>query len=129
MLPYRHGPGWLALLLVAGGYLSFGQLLQDRPTVPEITGAYRAKAGEHAGIVPGLRWERWRIKEIRGWSLKFHRLSERRDAGVFTRRYRVVAQKNKTCAEYAITEVLPYQPNVQIGPVLNVESGDLSLCR
>ncbi len=105
------------------------QSLQDPPTAPEITEAYRSKSGDHGGVIPGLRWERWRIKEIRGWSLRFQRLSEKKAAGVLTRQYRVVARKNTTCAEYAITDVLPVHSNVQIKPLLNVEPGQVSLCR
>ena len=53
-----------------------------------------AKKGEGGTFIPGLRWERWRINEIRGWSLKFRGLSEDRGVGILRRRYQAVAKKN-----------------------------------
>ncbi len=67
-----------ALAAIAAVPTSFGQWQQGEPTKQEIAEAYRSKSGEHVFIIPGVRWETWSIKQIRGWSLKFKRLSEQR---------------------------------------------------
>lgn len=100
------------------------------PTVKEITEAYRAKCGEYAFVIPGLRWEVWRIREIRGWSLRFKRLSETRTAAILARNYRVVARQEGACAEYRIRETAPMPPmNTQIRPSLAVEEAGVRRCR
>jgi hypothetical protein len=120
----------IAVLASIGAALSFSQWQQGEPTREEIAGAYRSKSGEHATIIPGIRWETWSIKQIRGWSLKFKRLSAERQAGILIRRYRVVAKKNDTCAEYLITDTMVFPPaNVQIKPSLVVEPGGVKACR
>ena len=110
---------------------SFGQAPPDEPTRREIEGAYQSKSGEGGTFIPGVRWERWRIKEIRGWSLHFKHVSEKRGVGILTRRYRAVAKKNGSCAEYQITDTIPFpEPvNVQIKPILVVEPGGVTACR
>jgi hypothetical protein len=109
---------------------SFGQGPQDEPTRREIEGAYRSKSGEGGTFIPGVRWERWRIKEIRGWSLHFKRVSEKRGVGILTLQYRAVAKKNGTCVGYQITDTMPFPPvNVQIKPILVVEPSGLTACR
>jgi hypothetical protein len=103
---------------------SFAELPQNEPTRQEIAEAYRHKA-----VIVG--WEKWRIKEIRGWSLRFKRISEKRGAGILTHQYRAVAQKNGSCVVYQITDTMPLQPNnVQTKPILVVEpSGLMRACR
>ena len=103
---------------------SFGQLPQDEPTRQEIAEACKKKA-----VTVGR--EKWRIKEIRGWSLRFKRISEKRGAGILTHQYRAVAQKNGSCVVYQITDTMPLQPdNVQTKPILVVEpSGLMRACR
>lgn len=103
---------------------------QGEPTRQEIADAYRSKSGEHALIIPGIRWETWSIRQIRGWSLKFKRVSERRGAGVLIRRYRAIAKKSGQCAEYQITDTMVFPPiNVQMKPSLTVEPGGVKACR
>jgi hypothetical protein len=46
----------------------------------------------------------WRIREIRGWSLKFKRLSETRFPGIITLKYQALAQNNGMCVECHITD-------------------------
>jgi hypothetical protein len=111
------------LLAVMNASPSFGQLTQNEPTRQEIAEAYRNKA-----VIVG--WEKWRIKEVRGWSLHFKRVSEKRGLGIHTRQYRAVAQKNGSCVEYQITDTMPFQPNnVQIKPILVVEPSGVKACR
>ena len=96
---------------------------QNEPTRQEIAEAYRNKA-----VIVG--WEKWRIKEIRGWSLHFKRVSEKRGLGILTRQYRAVAKRNGTCAEYQITDTMLLTPgNVQIKPILVVEPSGVTACR
>lgn len=120
----------LVLALIAGPCL--GQ--SGEPTPQEISDAYRSKQGEGGTFIPGLRWERWRIKEIRGWSLKFKRLGEGPSVGVGSlgirgRRYKAVAKKSDTCAEYHIIDRMPVPPNPQIKESLTVEPQRIHLCR
>ncbi|MGE5569080.1 MAG: hypothetical protein ACM3S5_08595 [Rhodospirillales bacterium] len=109
---------------------SCGQSQQGEPTKEEIAQAYRSKSGEHGLIIPGARWETWGIQQIRGWSLKFKRLTEERSAGVQIRRYLAFAKKNDQCAAYLIVDSMPFPPvNVQIKPSLTVEPGGVKACR
>jgi hypothetical protein len=108
--------------------VAFGQ--NTEPTRREIAEAYRSKRGEGGTLIPGVRWEVWRIKEIRGWSLHFKRVSENRGVGILTREYQAVARKNGSCAEYQITDSMPFPSgNVQIRPMLVVEPGGVRPCR
>lgn len=117
------------VFVLAAGVL-FGQGVKDEPTKKEITEAYRSKAGESVLLIPRVRWERWIIKEIRGWSLKFKRLSEDRYAGVLILRYQAVAKKNNNCAEYQIVDTVAFPPmNQQIKPSLTVEPQGVKPCR
>jgi hypothetical protein len=109
---------------------SFSQSLKGEPAKQEIGDAYRSKSGEGGTFIPGVRWERWRIKEIRGWSLHFKRVHERRGIGLLTYQYRAVAKRNGWCAEYRITDTMPFPPmNVQIKPTLVVEPSGVTACR
>ena len=113
----------LMLLAAISATLSFAQPPQNEPTKQEIAEAYRDRV-----IV--LRWEKRRIKEIRGWSLHFKRVSEKRGVGILTRQYEAVAKKNGSCAEYQITDTMPVQPNnVQLKPILVVDPGGVKACR
>jgi len=109
---------------------ALAQAPPNEPTKQEIAQAYRSKSGEGGTFIPGLRWERWRIKEIRGWKLHFKRISEKRSPGVITLKYQAVAKKNGSCAEYGITDtiVLP-PPNPQMPPILVVEPNGVKACR
>jgi hypothetical protein len=123
-------PTAMALVATISATSLFGQSSHDEPTRQEIAEAYRSKSGEGGTFIPGVRWERWRIKEIRGWSLRFKRLSEIRGVGILTRQYRAVAQKGGSCAEYQITDTIPLPPaNVQIKPILVVEPSGVTACR
>ncbi len=130
MRPYLFA---LAALAAVAAVPCIGQPSQGEPTRQEIEEAYRSKSGEGGFLIPGLRRETRRIKEIRGWSLKFKRLGEDRRAGILlTRRYRAVARKNTTCAEYRIIDTMPLPPpNPQIGikPNVTVEPGSVAPCR
>lgn len=64
-----------------GGAVAFGQ--NAEPTKEEIAQAYRSKVGEGGTPIPGVRWEKWRVKEIRGWSLKLKRISHRATVSAF----------------------------------------------
>ena len=111
------------LLAVMSASPSSGQLPQDGPTRQEIAEAYKNTA-----VIVG--WEKWRIKEIRGWSLHFKRVSEKRGLGLLTRQYWAVAKRNGSCVEYQITDTIPVQPNnVQIKPILVVEPSGVRACR
>lgn len=109
----------LAIFLLLNGTLLVSQTAE--PTRDEIARAYRSKSGEGATAIPGIRWERWNVKEIRGWALKFKRVSQKKDFGLVTTRYQVFAAKNGQCAQYEITDIFPYPPaNPQIKPSLAV---------
>src|SRR5215831_2909419 len=96
-LPVRH------LILVA--LLCTVVFAQNAaPTKEEIAEAYRSKGGEGGTFVPGTRWEWWRIREIRGWKLRFHRVGESRSPGVVMLRYEAVAKKNGGCSTYQVTD-------------------------
>jgi hypothetical protein len=118
---------WIALALLCSP-VAFGQ--NTEPTRQEIAEAYHSKRAEGASIIPGIRWEVWRIKEIRGWSLHFKRVSESRGVGILTRSYRVLARKSGSCAEYRVTDTLPLPSgNVQIRPLLVVEPDGVRACQ
>ncbi len=119
----------LVLLALISAAAAFAQP-QGEPTSQEIEEAYRSKTGESDFVIPHIRWEHWRIKQIRGWSLHFKALSETRRVGILTRKYSVIAKKNGCCAQYAITDTVPLPPNnVQIRPTLVIERTSLTTCR
>lgn len=119
----------VAALTAANAGLASGQSSQNEPTRQEIAEAYRSKSGEGGIFIPGVRWERWRIREIRGWSLRFKRVKESRSVGVFTVEYQVVAKKAGSCAEYQVTDTTRIPGNVQIQPILVVDPGVIHTCR
>jgi hypothetical protein len=121
------GIAWMA---AAGVNPSFGQSSPDEPTRREIETAYRSKSGEGGTFIPGVRWERWRIKEIRGWSLQLKRVEEKRGLGILTLQYRAVAKKNGACAGYRIRDTMILPPfNQQVKPNLVVEPDGVRACR
>jgi hypothetical protein len=120
----------LLLLAAISATLTIAQVQPNEPTKQEIAEAHRSKSGEGGTFIPGVRWEKWRIKEIRGWSLRFKRVSEKSGLGLLTRKYRAVAQKNGSCVEYQITDTMLLTPgNVQIKPILVVEPSGVTACR
>jgi hypothetical protein len=120
----------LTLLAAAGATIAFAQAPPNEPTKEEIAQAYRSKSGEGGTFIPSLRWERWRIKEIREWKLHFKRISEKRSPGVVTLKYEVVAKKNGSCAEYEITDTMTSPPpNPQMPPILVVDPNGVKACR
>lgn len=108
---------------------TFGQSMQNEPTRKEIAEAYRSKSGEGGIFIPAVRWEKWRIKNVRGWSLRFKRLTEIRNVGVLTLEYSVLAKKAGSCAEYHVTDTMPIPGNVQIQPILVVDPGAVHACQ
>ena len=70
------------LLAATGVRFAFAQAPPNEPTKQEIEEAYRSKSGGGGTFIPGLQWERWRIKEIRGWKLRFKRISQKQSPGV-----------------------------------------------
>jgi hypothetical protein len=123
-------PPFIVIALAAlTGSLTFGQPAQNEPTRQEIAEAYRSKSGEGGIFVPAVRWERWRIREVRGWSLRFKRVKESRNVGVLTLEYQVLAKKAGSCAEYQVTDTMPIPGNVQIQPILVVDPGGVHTCR
>jgi hypothetical protein len=121
--------GFVLMAAIDAG-LSPGQTPPGEPTRQEIAEVYRSKAGEGGTFIPSLRWERWRIREIRGWSLHFKRMSENRGPGILTREYRIIAKKNGLCSSYDITDTMPLPPvNSQIRPLLVVEPKGVNSCR
>jgi hypothetical protein len=118
------------LMTAISGILSFSQQPQNEPTRQEIEQAYRSKSGEGGTFIPGLQWERWRIKEIRGWKLRFKRIAQERSPGVITLKYQAVAKKNGSCAHYQITDTMIFPPNnVQLKPILVVDPNGVNSCR
>ncbi len=117
----------LVLLTIALGAAS-GQWQQGPPTEREISDAYRSKTGEHATIVPGVRWETWAIRNIRGWSLKYKRLAQERQAGMITMKYRIIANQSGTCAEYRVIDRHVFGPNPQMKSALTVEPQGVRAC-
>jgi hypothetical protein len=111
-----------------GSPVALGQ--NTEPTRQEIAEAYRSKRGEGGTFIPGVRWELWRIKEIRGWSLHFKRVSESRGVGILTREYQAVARKNGSCAEYQVTDTVIFPPsNIQMPPMPIVDPAAVRPCR
>jgi len=110
--------------------IAFAQAPPNEPTKQEIAEAYRSKSGEGGTSIPGVRWERWRIKEVRGWKLHFKRVSEKRSPGVITLKYEAVAKKNGSCADYQITDTMTFPPpNPQMPPILVVDPNGVKACR
>lgn len=119
-----------ALILLAAFSAVFAQAPPNEPTKEEIAEAYRSKSGEGGTFIPGLRWERWRIKEIRGWRLHFKRIGRKQSPGVMTVKYGAFAKKNGSCAEYQITHTIPFPPaNPQMKPILVVDPDGVRPCR
>ena len=118
----------LTLLAAISAITAFAQVQPNEPTKEEIAEAYRSKSGEGGTFIPGVRWERWRIKEIRGWKLHFKRISEKRSPGVLTLKYEAVAKKNGSCADYEITDTFPFPPNY-IRPILVVDPNGVKACK
>lgn len=109
---------------------AFGQ--SAVPSIDEIETAYRSRGAEVGTVIPGVRWERWRIKEVREWSLKFKRVSQEPVAGMLIRQYRVIARSSNTCANYRVTERIPLpppNPQIQIKPGVAVEQDGVGNCR
>jgi len=118
------------MLLAISATIAFAQAPPNEPTKEEIAEAYRSKSGEGGTFIPGVRWERWRIKEIRGWKLHFKRISEKRSPGVVTLKYQAVAKKNGSCADYQITDTMTFPPpNPQMPPILVVDPNGVKACR
>jgi hypothetical protein len=112
----------VVMILAVSASRTFAQAAPDVATKQEIATAYRSKSGDVGTAIPGRRWERWRIKQVRGWSLHFKRLSEERYVGVIIAKYREVAKKRSACLKYEITETIMFPPqNVQFPPTLVVE--------
>jgi hypothetical protein len=108
--------------------IALGQIAE--PTKTEIADAYRSKVAEGGAVIPGIRWEKRRINQIRGWSLKFKRLHEDRAIGILILRYHALARKNLSCAEYQIIQTIPLTPGTpHIRPSLTVEPGGVTACR
>lgn len=108
----------------------FAQAPVDEPTKQEIAQAYRSKSGGGGPTIPRVQWERWRIKEIRGWKLHFKRISEKRSPGVVTLKYEAVARKNGSCADYQITDTMALPPpNPQMRPIFVVDPNGVRPCR
>jgi len=79
--------------------------------------------------VPHFRWEAWRIKEVRGWELRFKRVAEEKRVGLMTLKYRVIAKKNNVCAGYQITDTRTFPPqNLQIPSSVVVDPSGLERC-
>lgn len=58
------------------------------------------------------------------------RISQQRSPGVMTVKYEAVAKKNGSCAEYQITDTMPFPPNkVQLRPILVVDPNGVKACR
>lgn len=97
------------------------------PTGDEITGAYQSN-GVAAGVGP-IRIGPRRVKDLRGWALKYKRLSASAGPIASTTKYRVTAKKDGWCAEYLVTDMVPMS-NAQIKPVLVAEPlGPVRTCR
>ncbi len=119
----------LVAIALLGGALAFGQSAE--PTKEEIAEAYRSKSGGVVMLVPpGGQWEQRRINEIRGWKLKFTRISQKRFPGIRILKYHAVAKKNAMCADYQITDTMPFgPPGPQIKPILAVDLNGVRACR
>ncbi len=115
------------LLIALGALPAFAQTPPNEPSKGEIREAYLSKSG--GGRILTVQWERWRIKEIRGWKLRFKRIGETRSPGLMTVRYQALARKQASCATYNIRETIVILPaNPQIKPVLVVEPAGVVPC-
>lgn len=120
----------LMSLAAISATIAFAQAPPNEPTKQEIAQAYRSKSGGTGTIIPGVQWERWRIKEIRGWKLHFKRISEERSPGVITLKYVAVAKKNGLCADYQITNTMTFPPpNPQMPPILVIDRNGVKPCK
>jgi hypothetical protein len=126
---------WWAISLLGSVLLSVprpasAQAPTDQPAEHEIWEAYRSKVAQGGSWIPGLSWEARRINKIRGWKLKFKRLSKENQAGITLLRYRAVAKKNNVCAEYQIRDKFP-PPYLtpRIAGMPDVEAGATGPCR
>ena len=122
-------PALIWLAAVAGTIGSAGPQANE-PTEEEIARAYRSKSGQGGTFLSRARWERWRVKEIRGWKLHFQRISEKRSPGVSMLTYEAVATKKGLCADYRISDTMTFPaPNPQMQPILVVELKSVKPCR
>ncbi len=71
----------LMALAAVGTKIELAQVQPNEPTKQEIAEAHRSKSGEGGTFIPSVRWERRRIKEIRGWKLHFKRISQKQSRG------------------------------------------------
>jgi hypothetical protein len=122
-------PVSVAFLATLNPIPSLCQSPQEQPTKEEIAAAYRSKSGESDLLIVPFRWERWRVRQVRGWSLHFKRVKESRRVGVLTLEYHVTAKKGGSCAAYQITDTMPLGPNSQIRPILVVEPDQTVACK
>jgi hypothetical protein len=83
------------------------------PTELEMREAFYSKAGHVGPRVFGRSVGTWRVKEIRGWKIKFKELDSERQQGFVRVNYRGTAQKQTTCAAYEITQTIPTGPPPQ----------------
>ena len=98
----------LILLPTICAIVSLGQAPPStEPTKHEIERAYKSKSGGRGSFVSG---ERWRIKEIRGWTLKFSHTGDEKYIEVLITKYRAIAKRNGSCAEYQITDTMIVPP-------------------
>jgi hypothetical protein len=118
-------------LASASCFVTFGTPSHDDPpTKDEVTEAYRSKSGSGGTLFPRLGWEKWRVKEIRGWKLHFTRISQNQLPGVTISKYALRAQKKGACARYQITDTWPVPPsNPQIKPLLVVDENGVTVCQ
>ena len=120
----------LALMLLTVARPSRAQSPTDPPTEHEIWEAYRSKAAQGISWIPGLSWEVRRINKIRGWKLKFKRLSKEDQSGITVLRYSAIAKKSNVCAEYQIRDKLPPPYlGVRVKGLPDVETSGTGPCR
>lgn len=111
----------LLLPLLLAARAAFAQTAPASATVPaprEIEAAYQATTGGGIGIGP-VRIGNRRVREVRGWELKFKQLSQKGGSYAVTTKTRVIARKDGSCAEYLVTDtVLLSSPSPSLGPAL-----------
>lgn len=121
-----------ALGLFVGSFalVCIAQPVEKAPTIEEIEKAYQEKGRKSGGIVHILSLGRSSKAEVRGWSLQFRFLNEKRLIDATARNYQALAKRDGWCAEYLLTDTQAAPTAVpKIRMRLVVDSVGLGRCK
>lgn len=120
----------LGLFVGSFALVCIAQPVEKAPTIEEIGKAYREKGRTSSGIVHILSVGRSSKADVRGWSLRFRFLNEKRLIDAIARNYQVLAKRDGWCAEYLVTDTQTSPRAVPRVPMrLVVDSVGLGRCK